>query len=179
MIDQPEAPQTDDRDSGVRDRIREYWRNTAAPSLRAYFGAFNDFTAERLERHHIKPKGMSAVDWLRKFEQQQSTWDRGRKTGQTGIQALSEKNLWPTEDGKGERLRKAMLEAVKALKAAPGIKGGWIDGIAAGHHDGIDIPAAKEAAVAAAPPPAPDPQRQLIELRKRKSVLESLLKCLE
>ena len=103
-----------------QDRMRAYWDGTGTPAIRAYLRAFDAVGAERLERNRIKPAGMSEREWLESYVARQSTWDGGRKTGTTGIQALSQKDLWPTEDGSGERLRKAMLEAVKALKNAPG-----------------------------------------------------------
>ena len=101
-------------------RLQEYWGGTVTPAIRNYLDAFNSFGVDRLESSQIKPAGMSAREWVESFVSKQSTWDKGRKTGVTGIQALSTKNLWPTTDGSGERLRKAMLEAVKALKNASG-----------------------------------------------------------
>ena len=73
-----------------------------------YLRAFDAFGADRLERNRVKPAGMTAREWLESYVARQSTWDKGRKTGLTGIQALSGKDLWPTDDGSGERLRKAM-----------------------------------------------------------------------
>ena len=104
-------------------RLKDYWDNTATPAIRNYLSAINSFGIERLEKNFVKPAGMTPREWLESFVSKQSTWDKGRKTGETGIQALSTKNLWPTTDGSGERLRKAMLEAVKVLKNAPGSTG--------------------------------------------------------
>lgn len=100
--------------------LQEYWGGTVTPAIKNYLDAFNSFGVDRLESSQIKPVGMTAREWVESFVSKQSTWDKGRKTGVTGIQALSTKNLWPTADGSGERLRKSMLEAVKALKNAPG-----------------------------------------------------------
>ena len=111
------------RRTEFRDRLRAYWDGTATPAIRAYLNAFDAFGVDRLERNRIKPAGMTPRQWLESFVARQPTWDHGRKTGQTGIQYLSIKDLWPTDDGAGERLRKAALEAVKALKNAPGSTG--------------------------------------------------------
>ena len=76
-------------------------------------------SAGRLERNRAKPEGMTALDWLKKVVSQKPTWDKGRKIGVTGIEMLGKKDLWPTDDGLGERLRKTMLAAVRAYKNAP------------------------------------------------------------
>lgn len=110
----------EERQKAFRETMAAYWDNTGFPAVQAYVRAYDGFGADRLERHSIKPKGLTARQWLETFLAKQSTWDGNRKVGQTGIQSLSTKNLWPTDDGAGERLRKAMLEAVKAIKNAPG-----------------------------------------------------------
>jgi hypothetical protein len=109
--------------SDFQKKLQDYWGNTATPAIRNYLSAISSFGIDRLEKNQIKPAGMTPREWLESFVSKQSTWDKGRKTGETGIQALSTKNLWPTTDGSGERLRKAMLEAVKVLKNAPGSTG--------------------------------------------------------
>jgi hypothetical protein len=113
--------------SDFQKRLKDYWDNTATPAIRNYLSAINSFGIDRLEKSQIKPTGMSVREWIESFVSKQSTWDKGRKTGETGIQALSTKNLWPTTDGSGERLRKAMLDAVKALKNAPGSTSELVD----------------------------------------------------
>ena len=113
--------------SDFQKRLKDYWDNTATPAIRNYLSTINSFGIDRLEKSQIKPAGMSVREWLESFVSKQSTWDKGRKTGETGIQALSTKNLWPTTDGSGERLRKAMLDAVKALKNAPGSTSELVD----------------------------------------------------
>jgi|GEM_PF-4670401 len=131
--DPPAAPPAatpapaDDQQQGARQRIRDYWLNTAYPALRDYGRAFQLIGADRLESNRIKPEGMTAAQWLQQWQTQESKWDGGRKVQDTGIQALSQKDLWPTDDGLGEQLRKSLLAAVRALKNAPGIQGDWIE----------------------------------------------------
>lgn len=127
--------------SPVAEAGRQHWRDKVAPALRAYFAAFRDIGEQRLESAKIKPVGQSASEWLMSLVNQQSTFVRGKKDGMTGIQQLSIKDLWPTNDGKGESLRKAMLAAVKAYKSAPMIQGGWLQAIENGSYDGLDAPA--------------------------------------
>ena len=114
-----ESPESIARRTEIRDRARAYWDGTATPAIREYLRAFDAFGADRMERNQIKPKGMSAREWLESFVSRQSKWDGSRKVQGTGIEALSAKDLWPTDDGLGERLRKSMLAAVRALKNAP------------------------------------------------------------
>ena len=103
----------------LRDRARAYWAETVVPAVREYLDAFSAFGAGRLERNRAKPEGMSAREWLESFQRKESEWRDGRKVSETGVQTLSRKDLWPTEDGSGERLRKSMLAAIKALRGAP------------------------------------------------------------
>ena len=103
----------------LRDRARAYWAETVVPAVREYLDAFSAFGAGRLERNRAKPEGMSAREWLESFWRKESEWRDGRKVSETGVQTLSRKDLWPTEDGSGERLRKSMLAAIKALRGAP------------------------------------------------------------
>jgi len=101
-------------------RGHNYWEANVKPLLYDYFNAYNRLGAEMLERNLIKPKGLSASQWLDKKRTQQSEWDHGRQTQQTGIQSLSQKDLWPTKiEGAGEDLRKFMLAAIKAINKAP------------------------------------------------------------
>lgn len=142
--------------SPIAEAGRQHWRDKVAPALRAYFAAFRDIGERRLESAKIKPIGQSASDWLMSLVNQQSTFVRGKKDGMTGIQQLSIKDLWPTTDGKGEALRKAMLAAVKAYKGAPMIQGGWLQAIENGSYDGLDAadtptPATTTATSTAAP----------------------------
>lgn len=132
---QPGAKTTEPNEFTKRANI--FWSENVAPALRDYMAAFRDFGAQRLESAKVKPEGLSATDWLMSFVAKTSTWDRTRKTGMTGIQALSQKDLWPTTDGKGEVLRKAMLASVKALKAAPSYSTNWVQNIEDGNYDGL------------------------------------------
>ena len=103
----------------LRERAAEYWDGTVVPAVREYLNAYDAMGAAMMERNRIKPEGMSARDWLESWQRRKSEWDGSRKTQTTGIQGLSQKDLWPTTDGRGERLRKAMLAAIKALNGAP------------------------------------------------------------
>ncbi len=109
-----------------RQRGRDYFINTVKPAIQSYLDVFNEVGAESLEKNRIKPDGMTPRQWLDSFVNRQSTWDKGRKTNQTGIQYLSIKDLWPYESGVGERLRKSMLAAVKALKNSPMMTSDWL-----------------------------------------------------
>jgi len=107
-------------------RNLDYWKANVEPALRSYFEAYNDVGVERLEDANIKPKGISATEWLLQLRDQKSIFVQGRKTSQTGLQMLSKKDLWPTKTGDGEVLRKAMLKAIQALNKAPGYNSNWI-----------------------------------------------------
>ncbi len=109
-----EPTESDRRLAETRQRVSEFWLNTARPALDEYFAAFGAMGSDRLERNMVKPEGLSATDWLLRIMDQRSTWDRGRRTGKTGIQMLSQKDFWPGPEG--QRLRKAMLAAIKALR---------------------------------------------------------------
>lgn len=114
-----DAPAEAPHYADLRDRARAYWAETVVPAVREYLDAFSAFGAGRLERNRAKPEGMSAREWLESFQRKESEWRDGRKVSETGVQTLSRKDLWPTEDGSGERLRKSMLAAIKALRGAP------------------------------------------------------------
>ena len=103
----------------LRERAAAYWDGTVVPAVREYLNAYDAMGAAMMERNRIKPEGMSAREWLESWQRRKSEWDGSRKTQTTGIQGLSQKDLWPTTDGRGERLRKAMLAAIKALNGAP------------------------------------------------------------
>jgi predicted RNA methylase len=129
---QPPDPRDDPRLADIRAQSRAYWADKAAPALRAYFAAYRAMTAERLERHHIKPAGEGPTEWLEGWTSRKAAWDGVRKVQTTGIEALSQKGLWPTDDGKGEALRKAMLAAIRALKSAPSYSMDWVRSIESG-----------------------------------------------
>lgn len=124
---EPEAAAPAEAPPAGQSQILGHWRSEVEPALHDFFQAFNAFGAERLERNGVKPPGISASEWLEKVTSQQPVWGKGgRKTGNTGIQMLSQKDLWPTQGPEGESLRKSMLAAVKALKNAPGRRSDWI-----------------------------------------------------
>jgi hypothetical protein len=118
-------------------RNLNYWRENVAPAIRDYLTAYENFGVERLERNNIKPDGISATEWLIKLRDQRSDFQGGRRVSSTGIQTLSKRDLWPTETGDGEVLRKAMLKAIQAINRAPGYNSGWIANMEAGSYDGI------------------------------------------
>jgi hypothetical protein len=110
----------EERSRAFRESREKHRVEVLDPALSAYFEAYRGMTSERLERNRMKPDGIDPVDWLMQMRDRKPTWDRGRKIGKTGIQYLSTKDLWPTDDGKGERLRRAMLAALRAVNSAPG-----------------------------------------------------------
>ena len=121
-----EAPSADDdRLAGIRYRAMEYWKEKLKPAMVAYLNAYNAFGVGRMERNKIKPEGMSSLEWLHSVRSQQPTWDKGRKIGYTGIQMLEIKDLWPTDDGSGRALQRAMLAAIRAYNGAPMVTGEW------------------------------------------------------
>jgi hypothetical protein len=128
-----------DQDPGLnatRQRIHAHWMDKVHPVLLQFFATYRRFGVDRLERNRIKPEGMSGTDWLLKVQRQQPTWDRGRKIGTTGIEMLSQKGLWPTEQAsEGENLRKDMLAAVRALRASLGSSADWIRAAEDGRND--------------------------------------------
>jgi len=89
--------------------------------------------------------------------ERKSSWDKGRKIGQTGIQYLGIKDLWPTGDERGENLRKAMLAAVKAEKKASYRNLEWIREMQSSSH---------QAAAEVAAPKKKAPVKPLEEMSK-------------
>ena len=121
-----------------RNKANQYWTEKVAPQLRNYFDAFRSIGNERLSKAQIKPEEMSATEFLMKYIQQQSKFKGANQLQKTGIQELSIKDLWPTNDGKGEALRKSMLAAVKAVKSAPSTNYQWIKNIENGSETGLE-----------------------------------------
>lgn len=107
-------------------KAQNHWMSVVHPALVEYGIAYRQFGEQRMENARIKEPGIGPDEWLTQLWHQQSKFEKGRKVQDTGIQYLSQKDLWPTTDGSGERLRKAMLNAVKALKNAPSTNGEWI-----------------------------------------------------
>jgi len=113
--------------SDFKENSAIYWHEQVIPAVSEYMDAYNRLGADMLERNYIKPVGISSVDWLLEKLHQQSIWEKNRQIQKTGIQSLSQKNLWPTKDeGAGEALRKSMLKAVKTLKKAPHTNSVWL-----------------------------------------------------
>ena len=121
-----------------------HFQEKVKPAIEKYLDAFFKIGDKRLYESRIMREKGSATDWLFSVMAQQPVWNKGRKTGLTAIQMLSQKDLWPTkEPGLGEDLRKSMLAAVKALRAAPGYSQQWVENIEQGR-DSFDFGDKKE-----------------------------------
>ena len=112
--------------------MAHFWEMRGEPALRDYLNAYERYGASRLEQNRIKPEGETAMEFLLSTLKLKPTWDRGRKIGHTGIGMLSQKNLWPSAEG--ETLRKTMLAALKAMRAAPGWGSDIFRNIVEGRH---------------------------------------------
>jgi len=98
-------------EDGVRKNeadARDYAKDTLIGAVK---NAISAIGRARLDKLRITEKGKSVEDWLQGIADRETTWKNGIKSGSTGIQMLSQKNLW-TQDG--EPLRKAALKYLQS-----------------------------------------------------------------
>ena len=123
----PQAPAAEAApEAAYAAKKQQYYDDTVKPAIDNLQSAITDFGMERMLSVGLKP-GESIRQWIEKLISQKAKWDHGTKIGETAIQMLSRRNLWPADDGTGEGLRKAVLAVVRVRLKAPMWNDTWLD----------------------------------------------------